>query len=113
MLTKEENQQRNAQRCKQYYHTHKHEATRRRVIFPCLTPVERLFHVWLQVSAPLGCKFVQVSGVTGCNGRNGFRRDQVGFQSVQKIKNVFLRVKLLANFQAFSRSARSRVPLGA
>ena len=33
MLTQEENQQRNAQRCKQYYALHKHEATRRRVIY--------------------------------------------------------------------------------
>ena len=33
MLTQEENQQRNAQRCKRYYALHKHEATRRRVIY--------------------------------------------------------------------------------
>ena len=83
MLTKEENQQRNAQRCKQYYHTHKHEATRRRVIFPCLTPVERLFHVWLQVSAyfcPFGlqvcaslCKFQALRGVTDVTVLGGTR----------------------------------------
>lgn len=37
MLTKEENQQRNAQRCKLYYHTHKNEASRRRVIYQIKT----------------------------------------------------------------------------
>ena len=37
MLTQEENQQRNAQRCKTYYHTHKAEATRRRVIYQIKT----------------------------------------------------------------------------
>ena len=37
MLTQQENQQRNAQRCKQYYHSHKHEAHRRRVIYQIKT----------------------------------------------------------------------------
>ena len=37
MLTQQENQQRNAQRCKQYYRTHKNEATRRRVIYQIKT----------------------------------------------------------------------------
>jgi hypothetical protein len=37
MLTEEENQHRNAQRCKQYYALHKHEAHRRRVIYQIKT----------------------------------------------------------------------------
>ena len=37
MLTEEESQQRNAQRCKLYYHTHKNEASRRRVIYQIKT----------------------------------------------------------------------------
>lgn len=37
MLTQQEKQERNAQRCKQYYTTHKNEATRRRVIYQIKT----------------------------------------------------------------------------
>ena len=37
MLTQQEHQQRNVQRCKQYYRTHKNEATRRRVIYQIKT----------------------------------------------------------------------------
>ena len=52
--------------------------------FPCLTPLERLFHVWLHTSASFCillqvsayfCKFLQVSPVTQCNRRNGLRRE--------------------------------------
>ena len=56
--------------------------------FPCLTPVERLFHVWLQVSAYF-CKFLQVSPVTQCNRRNGFRRERLLLKVCKNQKTSF------------------------